>query len=81
MGKNTDLKVPSLATQKAQGMGGYYAPEITEEMHNLFEEVPSLGIAGDMVMALCQDGIEPTPNFKVQIPERAMITQNLTGNI
>jgi hypothetical protein len=41
-------------------MGGYHSPEITEETRNLVEEVPSLGIAGDMVMALCQDGIEPT---------------------
>jgi len=62
-------------------MGGYHSPEITEETHNLFDEVPSLGIAGDMVMALCQDGIEPTPNFKVHIPEGAMIPRNLTGNI
>jgi hypothetical protein len=81
MGKTTDVKVPSFPTQRAQGMGGYHSPEITEEAHNLFEEVPSLGIAGDMVMALCQDGIEPTPNFKVQIPKGAMITRNLTGNI
>ena len=73
MGKTTDLKVPSLPTQRAQGMGGYHSPAITEETRNLVEDVPSLGIAGDMVMALCQDGIEPMPNFKVQIPEGAMI--------
>jgi len=81
MGKPTDLKVPSFPTHRAQGMGGYHSPAITEETHKLVEEVPSLGIAGDMVMALCEDGIQPTPNFKVQIPEGAMITRNLTGNI
>jgi len=62
-------------------MGGYHAPEINEETHNLFEEVPPLGITGDMVMSLCQDVPEPTPNFRTQIPERAVLTSNLTGRI
>lgn len=41
--------------------------------HTLFEEVPSVGIAGDMVMALC------SPNFHVAIPEGAVFTNNLAG--
>ena len=72
MGETTDLDVPSLPTARAQGMGGYHAPAIDENTHNLFEEVPSLGIAGDMVMSLSQEAQEPTPNFRVQLPERAV---------
>jgi len=81
MGKTTDVGIPSLPTARAQGMGGYHAPSIDENTHNLFEEMPSLDIAGDMVMSLCQEAQEPTPNFWVQLPERAVLTQNLTGRI
>ena len=62
-------------------MGGYHAPEINEETHNPSEEVPSLGFTGDMVMSLCEDAPEPTPYFRIQIPERAVLTSNLTGRI
>ena len=81
MGKTTDLNIPPLTVARPQAMGGYHAPEINEETHNLFEEVPSVGIAGDMVMSLCQDAPEPTPNFRIQIPERAVSTLNLTRRI
>lgn len=81
MGKTTDLKIPNLPTTSVQGMGGYHAAEINEDTHNLFEEVPSLGIAGDMVMALCQEAQEPAPNFHIAIPVGAKVTSNLTGRI
>jgi hypothetical protein len=55
MGETTDVGIPSLPTARAQGMGGYHAPAIDENTHNLFEEMPSLDIAGDIVMSLCQD--------------------------
>jgi hypothetical protein len=81
MGKTTDLRIPNLPTTSVEGMGGYHAAAIDEGTHNLFEEVPSLGIAGDMVMALCQEAQEPAPNFHIAIPVGAKVTSNLTGRI
>jgi hypothetical protein len=49
--------------------------------HNLFEEVPSLGIAGDMVMALCEEAPEPQPNFRITVPRRSIVSENLTRRI
>jgi len=51
MGK-TDIEIPPLPVTRVQGFGGYHAAEINQESHNAFEEIPSLGIAGDVVMAL-----------------------------
>lgn len=79
MGKETLLEIPNLPTHVVQNFGGYHAKSINEDTHNLFEEVPSLGIAGDMVMALASEDAEPTPNFHVAIPSNATITDNLLG--
>jgi hypothetical protein len=79
MGKTTDLQIPELPVVRAGGMGGYHAAEITEHTHTLFEEVPSLGIAGDMVMALCEDVHEPVPNFRIQVPANSRVNENLVG--
>jgi hypothetical protein len=64
MGKETELEVPALPVTVFQGHGGYHAAEVNEHTHNLFEEVPSLGIAADMVMALTQETSEPEVNFQ-----------------
>lgn len=61
--------------------GGYHAAEINEQTHNLFEEIPSLGISGDLVMALCQEGDNPTPNYRVRKPTGTIFNTNLTGNV
>jgi hypothetical protein len=52
MGQETKHQVPALPTTVVQGFGGYPANAIDLNTHNLFEEVPSMDIAGDMVMAL-----------------------------
>ena len=78
MGKTTDLQIPQLPTQRAGGKGGYHGAAITEETHTLFEEVPFLGIAADMVMSLTQEAIEPVPNFRITIPENVTVN-NITG--
>jgi hypothetical protein len=52
MGKETKHQVPALPTTVVQGFGGYHANAIDLNTHNLFEEVSSMGIAGDIVMAL-----------------------------
>jgi hypothetical protein len=68
------------ATTVVQGLGGYHAAAVNAENHNLFEEVPSLGIAGNMVMALAMHQPEPQPNFRVGIPPGPQVTSNLVGN-
>lgn len=79
--KTTELNVPELPIVKAQGMGGYHAAEVNCETHNLFEEVPSLGVASDVVMALCQNSPTPKPNYRFKIPNSAKVNENLTGHI
>jgi hypothetical protein len=79
MGKTTDLQIPHLPTARVQGMGGYHAPEIREDTHYLFEEVPSLGIAADMVMSLTQEAQEPEPNFRMERPDGTVLNNNLMG--
>jgi hypothetical protein len=79
MGKTTDIQIPELPISRAQGMGGYHAPAIEENNHFLFEEITSLGIAGDMVMALTQEAPEPEPNFRMERPPGTVLNENLTG--
>ncbi|KAL1489198.1 hypothetical protein ABEB36_014131 [Hypothenemus hampei] len=79
MGKETRLDVPDLPIAVAQGFGGYHANRIDEDSHNLFEEVPSLGIAGDMLMAVASAAAEPIPNFHVGLPLNSTVTSNLVG--
>lgn len=52
---------------------------VKTQMQNLFKEVPSLGVAADMVMAVASIHEEPVPNFHVTIPAGSQINQNLTG--
>jgi hypothetical protein len=80
MGKETELNIPDLPIHSAGGLGGYHAAEINAETHNLFEEVPSLGVAADMVMALASPQPEPNVNFRVEFPPHTRATRNLTGN-
>jgi len=47
MGKETRLEIPPLPTTVVQNFGGYHAPVVNVDTHIMFEEVPSLGIAGD----------------------------------
>nr|WPV71142.1 MAG: putative capsid protein [Ips partiti-like virus 1] len=79
MGKETGLEVPPLPTTVVQNFGGYHAAEINADTHSLFEEIPSLGIAGDMVMALASDDAEPVPNFHIRKPQGTVWTNNLVG--
>jgi hypothetical protein len=80
MGKETRHQIPNLPTTVVQGMGGYHSSAITVDTHNLFEEVPSLGIAGDMVMTLARAEPEPVPNFRIGTPPNSQTTENLAGN-
>lgn len=80
-GQEMALEIPSLPiTVGVQDMGGYHANAVNSNTHNLFEEVPSLGIAGDMLMALASEDAEPVPNFHIGKPEWSEFTTNLIGN-
>lgn len=79
MGKRTKITIPPLPIARAERLGGYHATEINEETHSLFKEIPSLGIASDVVMALTSIKDEPTPNYFITIPQGTTITENLTS--
>jgi len=80
MGKRTFLETPPLPIAIAQGFGGYHSERVNVDSHNAFEEIPSLGIAGDMLMAVAQVAEEPVRNFHVAFPDLATYSNNLIGN-
>jgi len=77
MGKKTELDIQPLPITRVQGHGGYHAAVTDANTHNRFEEIPSLKIAGDMVMALCEDTPEPIPNFRMEKSANAVYSENL----
>lgn len=78
MGKTTHLRVPQLPTTVVAGFGGYHAANINADTHNLFEEVPCLGIMADAVMA--QSAVAPAAvNYRVATPNGATIGTGLVG--
>lgn len=77
MGKRTFLEPPPLPVTVVQGFGGYHAAEVNVDTHNVFEEVPSLGIAGDMLMSAAVD--EPPRKFHIAYPQKATFSNNLLG--
>lgn len=62
-----------------QGFGGYFSATIDEASHNLYEEIPCLGICGDIVMAETSEDVQPMPNFRV-LPATTRATRSLNGN-
>jgi hypothetical protein len=76
MGKETEVDIPMLPQTVNQGFGGYHNATINTETHNLYEEIPSLGIAGDMLMTAASPDEEPEPVFRFGIPDRSEITYN-----
>lgn len=63
MGKRTYLNVPALPTAVVGNKGGYHADKVDVDTHCLFEEVPSFGVAGDLLMAIATIVEEPRPAF------------------
>jgi hypothetical protein len=57
-----EIEIPPLPTLRVQGMGGYHSNAINAGNHSLFEEVPSLGIATD-VMPVASNADSPEPNI------------------
>ncbi|KAK9877659.1 hypothetical protein WA026_019329 [Henosepilachna vigintioctopunctata] len=81
MGKETRLNIPALPTTVIHRFGGYHVVNITSNNHGLFEQIPSLGIAGDMIMAVASNEYEPIPNIRVVKPKGTEFTTNLVGKI
>lgn len=79
MGKKTYLQVPPLPTARAGGYGGYHSAKVDEDTHTLFEEVPSLGVAGDLLMAVASADDEPIQNYRVMFPANATYSDNFLG--
>lgn len=79
MGKRTYLDVPALPVTVAGDKGGYHTAQIDLNNHCLFEEVPSLGVAGDMLMAIATNIDEPRPAFGFTFPGGARESSNLLG--
>lgn len=81
MGKETNLEIPNLPVTRVQNFGGYHAAEVNADTHNMFEEIPSLGVAGDVVMALVSDRQNLMPDFRVRFPAHTRASRNFVGNL
>lgn len=79
MGKRTFLNVPTLPVTVARNKTGYHSVAVDEHTHSLYEEVPSLGIAGDVLMAIASAADNPRPEFGVTFPPRAGASANMLG--
>ncbi|KOB66191.1 Uncharacterized protein OBRU01_21589 [Operophtera brumata] len=77
-GKTVHLANHQLPVTVVQGSGGYHSVAIDANTHNLFEEIPSLGICGDIVMAEASEAAQPVPNFRV-LPQHTRATRALCG--
>lgn len=67
MDKETRLALPDLPTHVIGGMGGYHAGIINRDNHTLIQEVPTMGSAGDVLMALSDaDGTKVNWRMRVE---------------
>ncbi|CAG4946966.1 unnamed protein product [Colias eurytheme] len=78
-GKTVFLADHTLPVTVVQGQGGYHAAVVNEQNHNLFEEIPSLGICGDVLMAESSEAVHPVLNFRVT-PQNTRATLAMCGN-
>lgn len=81
MGKETRFEIPPLLTTLVQSFGGNHAANVNEDTVYLFEEVPSLGIAGDIVLTPVWADAEPVQNFHIEKPAGSVFTTNLVGKL
>lgn len=73
------VNVPKLPSVVAGERSGYHAAEVTSDTHNIFEEVPCLGVLGDVLMALASSETEPSVSHGIEIPKGSTFTDNLLG--
>uniref|UniRef100_A0A1B6DIM7 Uncharacterized protein n=1 Tax=Clastoptera arizonana TaxID=38151 RepID=A0A1B6DIM7_9HEMI len=78
MGKLTELEIPPLPITVAGGKGGYHANAVNENTHNLFEEVPTLGVLADIIMSIATAN-PGVPVIPIELPENTELTTNFIG--
>lgn len=82
MGKEINLAIPVLPITNAGGRSGYIADSIGQNNYQEFEEIPSLGIAADALMALCEQTDNPDVRHGFATPAGSIVNpQNLCGRI
>nr|XP_046478694.1 uncharacterized protein LOC124217327 [Neodiprion pinetum] len=77
-GKTVYLANHALPVTVVMGRGGYHSAVINANSHNLYEEIPSLGICGDIVMAESSEAPQPAVNLGV-LPQNTRATRSLCG--
>lgn len=75
-GKTVYLQDHVLPTTVVQNKSGYHSQTIDVDSHNKYEELPSLGVCGDILMAIASDEAAPTPIIG-PLPANLTPTQNL----
>lgn len=77
-GKTVYLANHQLPVTVVQGSGGYHSNAVDDASHNLYEEIPSIGICGDVLMAESSEAAHPVPNFRV-LPQNTRATRAMCG--
>lgn len=78
-GKTVFLSDHVLPVSMAVNKTGYHSATINVDTHNLYEEIPSLGIVGDTLMAIAGGVVPvPVPTFG-PIPAARQATTSLSG--
>lgn len=67
----------TLPTVVAGGKSGYFSNTIDAEWHNYYEEIPTLGVAGDVLMATAGEP-NTVPTIPI-LPDNTHATTNLLG--
>lgn len=76
-GKELFLRDLDLPVAVTANRGGYHGAVIDEGNHNLFEELPNLGVIGDVLMAMSNDVlVQPAIG---PVPATTVATRNLLG--
>lgn len=78
-GKVIYLTDHTLPTIIIQSFGGYHSATITDVNHNLYEEIPSLGIAADVLMPITGTASTPALPTLRPVPTKMSATRALCG--
>nr|QPZ88387.1 putative capsid protein [Soybean thrips partiti-like virus 11] len=76
-GKMIYLQDASLPVEVVGGRSGYFGP-INDDTHLLYEEIPTLGVIGDVLMAMTSGQANPVPDIPI-VPDQTVPTENLLG--
>lgn len=78
-GENKKIFFPPLPSTVSNHRGGYFAEIIAEDNHYLFENLPCLGLAGDLLMSSLVPTNAPgtLPAVNIEVPPRTTANQNL----